>query len=568
MADDNQIAADGRTVASNIGIDSVQDAEKVFTPEGKMDRAEALLYEHPDYEEYIQKWTKYADCYLARDLSKYVTRHPREHEDTYKARLERLYYYNYVASIVDLFVSYLFQSGINRTINSSDPEVKSIIDEILEDATRQGMNYNLFVDIAATFAQIYGHIGILVDMPRTDQKGMTVEERKKAKHRPYLQIFHPHQLLDWEMDDVGQFEWIKLEIGPPSGRQWDVPVADNTRYFVIWDKQKWTKYAVQDNGEKEEAVVTVLGEGEHKLGIVPFAVIRNEHSLAHDWFGESAIRDISDINISILNWCSFSDEEIANRCLNILVMQRDENDKAIEISHYNVLEYPEGANAPQYLTPGETPLKLIQEQINQARDEIYRIAKMGGSTGLLGVREATSGIAYAFEFNETNQSLARKAEFMEQGEKDIWRCIAAWLQKDIETIILYPREFGVDDFLSELRILLECRTTLTSTTAIKEREKKLLNKMFCKEKQALRETMMQEVDNGPSSKLIDDIVAEMNWVTASKRPEFPVATKEEQGMDKEAHDAEMETAKATVTKMKQPVQPESTPDSNGNSTNE
>jgi hypothetical protein len=223
--------------------------------------------------------------------------------------------------------------------------------------------------------------------------------------------------------------------------------------------------------------------------------------LAHDWFGESAVRDICDINLAILNWCSFADEEVANRCLNILTMQRDETDRPVEISHYNVIEYAEGADAPAYLTPGETPLKLIWEAVDQARNEIYRLAKLSGSTGLLGVREATSGIAYAFEFNETNQSLCKKAEFLEQAEIEVHRLVGRWLQKEFDGAITYPREFGVDDFLTELQILAEARSTLTSETAIKEVEKKVANKMFAKRKQKLRKKIEEEIDSSEAKPL-------------------------------------------------------------------
>jgi len=111
-----------------------------------------------------------------------------------------------------------------------------------------------------------------------------------------------------------------------------------------------------------------------------------------------------------------------------------------------------------------------------------------------GSREATSGIAYAFEFNETNQALSKKAESLEQAEIEIHRLAAAWMNTEWKGSISYPREFGVDDFLAELQLLTEARTTLTSDTAIKEFEKKVMGKMFSREKQELRDKIQEEIE--------------------------------------------------------------------------
>ena len=115
---------------------------------------------------------------------------------------------------------------------------------------------------------------------------------------------------------------------------------------------------------------------------------------------------------------------------------------------------------------------------------------------MLGVREATSGIAYAFEFNETNQSLAKKAEFLEQAEKEIHRLVAKWMGDEYDGNISYPREFGVDDFVGELGLLAEARSTFSSETTIKELEKKIASKLFAKESQKLREKISGEIERG------------------------------------------------------------------------
>lgn len=489
--------APDHSVPGNPGLDFAEDQDlvDVYNPDGStfLQDVAALRQKHPTYEPEFPKWQKYEDCYSSEDIYKYLRRHPRESDDTFRMRQNRAYYLNYCASVIDLFVSYLFHSPIARDCGSQASEFA----EFYEDCDRRGCKYAEFIKDATYDAQIYGWVGVLVDAP--DVEVASEKDRKENDVRPYLTKVLPSELFDWEVDRHGAFEWIKIACIRSDRSNWKSNSDDSVEEYLIFDRQGWERWQVIANedpekGDRSERAVKT-GEGSHNLGIVPFAVMKNCRKRRHDFYGESAIRDIADVNIALLNWSSYGDEEIANRCLNLLTMQRDnEGSAATEISHHNVLEYAEGAPPPSYLTPGSTPLELILRWIQNGKDEIYRLAKLGGSTGLLGVREATSGIAYAFEFNETNQSLANKAGFVEEAENEIHKFVAKWQGKEFDGSVVYPREFGVDDFLLELDILMKARTTLTSSTAIRQTEKRLVQKMFSSESMEFRKTVDDEID--------------------------------------------------------------------------
>lgn len=477
-------------VGSNAYLDSQEDRDplqaKVDLVE-RLDDYSAMVYEHPDYCSYYQKWKKYEDCYEAEDIYRFLFRHPRESADMFDVRVKRGYFYNYCASVVDLIVAYLFHSPIERI---TDGSLQKELDEIYSDADLCGSTYTNFMQQVAEFAQIHGHVGVLVDAPKAD--GISTEEdRKRAGVRPYLTLIKATQIKDWALDRYGRFSWVKIEIDRDESRSPNKPVGENVRSFLIWNRESWEEWEVDD---VEESAVLV-DSGSHSLDAVPLIIFHNERAKNHRWFGSSMLRDIADINIAILNWSSLGDEEIAERCLNILTMESSGIDSPEILSHHNVLEYTAGTQAPQYLVPGETPLKLIGEWIERAKDEIFRLSKLSGSTGLLGVREATSGIAYAYEFNETNQSLAKKAEGMEQGEIEVHRMIAKWMNEQWSGTVSYPREFGVDDFLQEMQILSEARSNLTSESAIKELEKKITAKMFARESMDLRSRIKKEIES-------------------------------------------------------------------------
>jgi hypothetical protein len=451
----------------------------------QLDKYEAITYEHPDFQANIGKWRKYQDCYNAEDIYRFLHKHPRESQDMFETRLKRGYFYNYCASVVDLIVAYLFHSPIERDPGSS----LEIFAEIYQNADNCGSTYSNFMQEVASKAQICGHCGVLVDAPRVE--GIRSEaDRKREKVRPYLTIVEATQIRDWVLDKYGNFEWVKIEIQRDADRDPFHVTETDIRYFQIWYKDRWEEWKVDDRNE----IASQVAGDRHSLGQVPLVMFYNERAKNHRWFGLSMLRDIADINIAILNWSSLGDEEIAERCLNILTMEDSGDAGAAILSHHNVLNYAPGSKPPEYLVPGDTPLKLIADWIERAKDEIYRLSKLSGSTGLLGVREATSGIAYAYEFNETNQSLSKKAEGMEQGEIEVHQLIAKWIGSGWDGYVAYPREFGVDDFNLELSILADSRTNLTSETAIKSLEKKIASKMFARDSMELRTKIKQEIE--------------------------------------------------------------------------
>ena len=482
---------------SNAGTDLVMDVQYMPANAGMEKSAvDALLYRHPDYEREISKWEKYRCLYESESVYQFIHKHTRETEDLFRNRVNRGYFCNYVASLIDLYAAYLFRAPIVRNI--PQPQA-SLYESFLEDADRRGSTYEEVVEDAVTFAMLDGHCGVLIDMPATDGEFASEQQRMDADHRPHAAIIRASQIWDGAVDEFGKFKWVKLCISTDETRGFDESVDTDTKTFVIWSRTDWQKWQVRNNQAYK------LDSGTHSLGEVPLAMFYNRRKKSHAWFGLSEVRDIADINIAILNWSSLGDEEIFERCLNILVAERDENGNGITLGHHNVLEYPAGTtNPPAYLTPGATPLDLIAKWILNARDEIYRIAKLGGSTGLREVREATSGIAYAFEFNETNQSLAKKGAFAEKGERQILRLVAMWQGQKFDGTVEYPDEFGVEDFLTEFQILAEGRMNLTTETGIKELEKRTIRKLFARDKQGLRDTLYAEIDNAVPKAMTPD----------------------------------------------------------------
>ena len=118
--------------------------------------------------------------------------------------------------------------------------------------------------------------------------------------------------------------------------------------------------------------------------------------------------------------------------------------------------------------------------------------------------QVPSGEALAWEFNETNQALAEKADQAEACEIEIHRIFGRWLSKGENWIVEidYPEEFGVEDFLTKVRSLSEAAKETWSQTAKREAQKQIVRRMFPKEDKVLLAQMEAEIDEG-EDELVD-----------------------------------------------------------------
>jgi len=218
------------------------------------------------------------------------------------------------------------------------------------------------------------------------------------------------------------------------------------------------------------------------------------------FIGNSFIQDIAPLNILIMNWLSMLDEEISQKTLNILVMQGTTEDEVV-IGANNVLTY-EGEQAPQFIAPAAIPGELIQTSIEKARDEIYRLAKLTG--GVAQLKEVRSGISWSYEFQEAEQTLADTADELEEAEERMHRIWCKWMEIEWKGNIDYPEEFGVEDVLSDLKVLEQASAFVKSPTFKAEVQKKIVPSILPKIDEEL-------------SKVIDDEIDEMTQMEAEQQ---------------------------------------------------
>jgi len=527
-------------------------ARQFSVPVSTSDLGKILAQLHPDIARILPDLHKYLECYEGDNISAFLFKHLRENTGNFTERRKRAYYYNYCASIVDTYVSFLFRKPIVRTIKGktkrklvpiitppppepgqvapgsappqvsapasaaaavpsdigSDPDALTQMPDkdyqaFHKDVDGRGTPISDWMRTTSLYTNVFGMLGVVVDMPKLpeelDRDNMSEKDRVDNKITPYLTRIFPTNIINWELDDQGVLLWIRYREDPPSQLEPFVPrdLSQRKIHYRTWTREGWKLHEVVGNS------IQVVDEGTHDLGKVPFVMVYNKQSLKNQWLGVSALASISAINIGIFNWCSLIDEHLYQKCLSILaIKKRIEDEEEVVIGNNNILEYT-ADKAPEFISPSSDPEKFIQEQTKEAVRQIYRIARLGGATGLQEPRESTSGVAYAFEFNETNNLLADKADLMEQAEREIHWLIGKWLNKGsnvLDNIVIdYPEDFGLDDVNGEMTVLATVQDRMTSDTFKREVQKRLLKRILPKIDNELLHVILQEIDLNPAA---------------------------------------------------------------------
>ena len=99
--------------------------------------------EHPEYTARKAAWRKYRDLYAGGEQFKanaaeYLIRRQREPGDVYAERLSRVFYENYVGSIVDWYAATLFRREPVLGFEGSSESGKKFFAALVDDVDRKG----------------------------------------------------------------------------------------------------------------------------------------------------------------------------------------------------------------------------------------------------------------------------------------------------------------------------------------------------------------------------------------------------------------------------------------------
>ena len=451
--------------------------------------------EHPEYVARKGMWQTYRDLYAGGEQMKaraglYLSPRQKEPLAVYQERLNRVFYENYIGSIIDWYAATLFRREPIVVLEGDDERGKQFFSEFTDDCDRRGTSLSDFFRRLLVDALVAGSGLVVVDFPRANQRPThRGEEDALGLSRAYLVRYGAEELINWEHDENGNYEWVVLrtttlrqkEAGKGEWRQ-------ETRW-IYYDK---AEYEIQRGWVSAKGIEgrELVDRGKHglaKLGQVPLFELKVSDGL---WLmNKAALLQLEHFNKSnALSWA------ITMGLFAMPVVYSERDFRQIVGESYYIQLGPEDRFG--WTEPEGKVYQIAMENLGRLKNEIYRVCYLltqagGGLSG----GAPQSGLSKQRDFSITQEVLRAYGDAVKDTMKRVLRTIAAAREDGIRVGVSGLDEFDIGDFSAELadaERLLSLGTG--SATLRKEVLRRLAFKYLCDASQEVKERIAREIE--------------------------------------------------------------------------
>lgn len=449
--------------------------------------------EHPEYAAQKKMWQRYRDLYsggerFRQNASEYLVRRMREPQEVYSERLERVYYENYIGSIIDWYATTLFRREPVVAYEGHDERARTYFNALAEDCDLRGTSLSAFFRQQFIQAMTVGRSYIVADFPRsTVRAGSRAEEDALGVSRGYLTGFGADDAINWNRNSRGDLEWIVFRATRTTS---DGPGMGSWRtenQWLYYDQQDFQVFEQPGTG-KGKPVLTAEGtHGMAKQHRVPVFELAVSEGL---WLmNKAASLQVEHFNKSnALAWA------LTMGLFAMPVVYTDrEWDQVLGDSYYLQL-------GPQdrfgWTEPEGRVYSIAMENLRRLKDEIYRICYVLGQAGSpVGDGRQPSGLSKQRDYAITQEVLRGYGDSVKDVMRMVLESVAQARDDRLTVHISGMDEFEVGDFgdqLAEASQLLALG--IQSPTLRKQMFKKLAFQYLCDSRQDTKDRIAQEIE--------------------------------------------------------------------------
>lgn len=454
---------------------------------------ETINREHPEYVARKAIWRQYEDLYaggeqLRMHASEYLVRRHKEPGDIYLERLGRVFYENYIGSIIDWYAATLMRREPVLLFDGNDAAAKSFYSVLYDDCDLKGTNLCEFFRQRFVEALVCGSSYIVVDFPKvTGEARSRAEEDASGRSRAYLVDYSASEVINWSHDQTGGFEWVVLRTSClQQSKVTDAKWERETRW-IYYDREKYQIY--RKGGESSP--VELIDEGRHglaSLGRVPVFEMKLSQGL---WLmNKSASLQLEHFNKSnALSWAL-----TMGLFASPVVYSDREWKQVVGESYYIQLGKDDRFG---WTEPDGKVYQIAADNLVHLRDEIYRVCYLMSQSGEAGSGIRQSALSKQVDFGTTQEVLRAYGDAMKETLKQVLRAVAAARQDGISMDVSGMDEFDINDLRTELddaKKLLDLG--IGSKTLKKEVFKRLALKYLSDAGQEIKNRVAEEIESG------------------------------------------------------------------------
>lgn len=453
--------------------------------------------EHPEYIAKKAMWRKYRDLYaggeqLKNNAAAYLEQRQKEPTDVYAERLSRVFYENYIGSIIDWYAATLFRREPEVLVDGSNTAGRKFFSEFAEDCDLRGTAISDYFRGRLIETLVNGASYTLVDFPAgRGRAGSRAEEDAAGLSRAYLVEFPAEALINWSVDTRGNYEWVVLR--STYLRKQDA-VSGELRHETVWryyDRERYQIWRrVSAGAEEKDSAPELVAQGRHGLAAqkrVPLFELRVSDGL---WLmNKAGLLQLEHFNKSnALSWAL----TMGLFATPVVYSERDWN-QIVGESYYIQL----GPNDRfGWAEPDGKVYQIAAENLSRLQEEIYRVCYlMTQAHGSQSSAAAQSGLSKLRDFAITQEVLRAYGDAVKDCVKRVLRSIEAARQDELAIDVSGLDDFDIRDFGSDLedadRLL---SLGIESETLRKQVFKRLAFKYLCDVRQEVKDAIAQEID--------------------------------------------------------------------------
>ena len=405
--------------------------------------------EHHDFKRQKQMWRTYRDLYAGGEqfrshAADYLLRRQNEALDVYAERLGRVFYENYIGSIVDWYSSTLFRREPGLQVEGGLESGKKFLAELSDDCDLRGTTLSNFMRQCLIDALIAGKSHILIDFPKAAKAANNrAEEDATGLSRAYLVRYQAEELINWSLDARGEYDWVVLRQTIRRQPSVERPDVIEETYWYYFDRREYRTYRRIDDPDNPGSI-SLIAQGNHSLvkqNRVPLLSLQISDGL---WLLNKAARlQLEHFNKSnALGWA------ITMGLFAMPVIYSDREWNQIVGESYYIQLSPQDRFG--WTEPDGKVYQIAANNLETLKEEIYRVCYLSEASGELTGARAQSAASKQMDFTITQEVLRAYAAAVKDSIRRLLTAISDAREDGVRISVTGLDEVDIGDFGTEL----------------------------------------------------------------------------------------------------------------------
>ncbi len=436
-------------------------------------------------------WRRYRDLYAGGEqfrvnAAEYLVRRQKELIEVYQERLARVFYENYLGSIVDWYTATLVRREPILEFEGTNDRAKDFFASFVQNCDLRGTTLTQFFKQQITEALVCGKSYVVVDFPRADSPVLTrADEDASGRSRAYLVAYSADELINWSRDQGGELEWVVIRTS--------LLKQDSVKTFGWKRETRWIyydreKFEIYERTGADQKTIGLVDQGRHGfagIGRVPVFELGVSEGL---WLtNKIALLQLEHFNKSnALGWAL----TMGLFAMPVIYSERPFNQ--ITGESYYIQLGPEDRFG--WTEPTGNVFQIAADNLGRLKDEIYRVSYLMQQAGD-GAGSNQSGLSRQWDFSVTQEILRAYGAIVKDAVRNVLNAIVAARQDGLGIDVVGLDEFDITDFSTEAA---DAKSLLAlgiqSPTLTKQIQKRVAMKYLCDSRQEIKNRIAEEID--------------------------------------------------------------------------